>query len=99
MTGEYPVGVVDWGINAWLLSGPCGQFTTNSVSLDRVRDLGVILRFVTPRRLVSVTAFNGGGAASTVTLSCLGNPETTVFVAPNEVLTIATELDRELHRR
>src|SRR5258708_11393341 len=32
LNGQYPTGVIDWGNNAWFLSGPWGQFTTNSVS-------------------------------------------------------------------
>jgi hypothetical protein len=85
--GEYPAGVVDWGSDAWLLSGPFGQLTTNSISLTESATSGS-LRFVTPRRLLSVVAFNGGGGTSTVTLSCAGNPDVTVSVAPNEMLTI-----------
>jgi hypothetical protein len=40
---------------------------------------------------VSLRAFNGGGSAAAVTLSCVGNPEITVSVPANDMLTIATE--------
>ena len=46
--------------------------------------------FVTPRRLVSLRAFNGGGATTTVTLSCTGNSTKTQTVPAGQVVTINT---------
>ena len=89
LNGPYPSGVVDWGSNAWWRSGPWGQFTTNSVSFTS-SGVSASFRFIAPRRLVSLRAFNGGTTTSTVTLSCAGNPSKTTAVGPNQVLTIAT---------
>ena len=89
LNGQYPTGVVDWGNNAWWRSGPWGQFTTNSVSFTS-SGVSASFRFITPRRVVSVKAFNGGATTSTVTLACAGNPSTTTAVAPNQLVTITT---------
>ena len=89
LNGQYPTGVVDWGNNAWWRSGPWGQFTTNSVSFTS-SGVSASFRFITPRQLVSVKAFNGGATTSTVTLACAGNPATTTAVAPNQLVTITT---------
>ena len=90
LSGEYPAGVVDWLSDAWLLSGPWGQLTTNSVSFSSSTTFATSLRLVTPKRLVSLTAFNGGMATSTVTLGCSGNPLKTATIEPNEIITIIT---------
>ena len=89
LNGQHPTGVVDWGSNMWLLSGPWGPFTTNSISFSASAS-SASLRFVVPRRLIGLTAFNGGSESTTVTLSCSGNPVTTASVEPNQVLTIDT---------
>jgi hypothetical protein len=89
LNGQYPSGVVDWGTGVWWLSGPWGQLNTNSISFSSSRTAGS-LAFVSPKRLISVKAFNGGSASSTVTLSCSGNSTKTVVVAANQLLTITT---------
>jgi hypothetical protein len=89
LNGEYPAGVIDWGSGAWFLSGPVGPLPTNSISMtESVTSASVT--FITPRRLISLVAFNVASSASTVTLSCSGNPVATASVAPNEVATIST---------
>jgi hypothetical protein len=89
LNGQYPSGVVDWGNDMWFLAGPWGQFTTNSVSFNS-SVASASLTFVVPRRLISLSAFNGGTASSTITLSCSGNPVSTASVEPNQMLMIDT---------
>jgi hypothetical protein len=90
LNGQYPVGAVDWGSNVWWVSGPWEQFSTNSISLSSSRTSGTF-RFVTPKRLISVRAFNGGNTQSTITISCTGSPTKTVSIAVNQLLTINTD--------
>jgi hypothetical protein len=45
---------------------------------------------VTPHRLVQLDAYNGGSVASTVTLSCAGQPTVTVSFPVSQLTTIAT---------
>jgi len=90
LNGQYPTGVINWGTNVWWLSSPWLQFTTNSISFNGGGPTSGSFTFVTPKRLISLKAFNGGTAASTITLSCSGNPTKTLSIAPNQLVTIAT---------
>jgi hypothetical protein len=90
LDGEYPAGVADWGSGYWYLSGPWGQFTTNSISFSGEGATSASFTFVSPKRLVSLNAYNGGDGPSTVTISCGGNPTKSVAVGANQVVTIST---------
>src|SRR6266545_5091323 len=90
LSGQYPTGLIDWGSNAWYLSGPYGRFTTQRVSFNGAGPTSASLNFVSPQRLVQVDAFNGGGVASTVTLSCVGQTARSVTVAAGALSTITT---------
>jgi len=90
LNGQYPSGVAEWGTNVWYLSRPWGKFTTNSISFNGGSLRSATVRFLTPRQLVSLQAFNGGGAASTITLSCSGQPTRTASVAANQLTTVTT---------
>jgi alpha-tubulin suppressor-like RCC1 family protein len=88
--GVYPADVIEWGANAWYLSGPWRLFTTNSVSFNSGGTTSASLRFISPRRLLHVDAFNGGSSTSTITLACAGQPTVQRTVAPNQVARIET---------
>lgn len=90
LNGQYPNGVIDWGSGRWYHSGPWLQFTTKSLSFRNATINSASFTLPTPRRLVSLRAFNGGTAAATVTLSCQGQPTTQVTLAASQVVTIAT---------
>jgi hypothetical protein len=90
LNGQYPTGVIDWGTNGWWLSGPWRLFTTNSISFNGSGRTSGTFSFLTPKRLISLKAFNGGTVASTITLSCAGNTAKTMSVAANQLLTITT---------
>jgi hypothetical protein len=82
--------VINWGSNAWWLSGPYGRFTTNSVSFNGAGPTSETLTLIGTRQLVQLDVFNGGTRASTVTLSCAGRPTKSVSVAPGQLMTIQT---------
>jgi hypothetical protein len=90
LNGQYPSGVINWGSNAWRVGGPWGKFTTNSVSFNGDGPTSASFTFVNPRQLVSLDAYNGAASASTITLSCAGQPTVTLSVAANQLLTIPT---------
>jgi hypothetical protein len=90
LNGQYPGGVIDWGSNAWYLSGPFGAFTTNSVSFNGPGPTSAALRFVTPARLVQVDVYNGGSTASTVSVACSGQTTINVSVAVRQKVTLST---------
>lgn len=90
LSGQYPVGVIDWGTNNWYHSAPWQQLPTKSIGFNGYGPTSEPFSFVTPRRLVSVLAYNGGAVSSTVTLACAGQPTKTVVLAPGQIATINT---------
>jgi hypothetical protein len=89
LNGQYPAEVIDWGTGQWWHSGPFGAFTGKSVSFTP-GGTSRSFNFVTPRRLISLQAYNGGGASSTLTLACDGQPTKTTTLAAGQVTTIST---------
>jgi hypothetical protein len=90
LNGQYPTGVVNWGSGVWYHSGPWGLMTTKSASFTGAAQTGGSFTFVTPRRLISLEAFNGGGGATTVTLSCAGQANKVASVGAGQLVAIAT---------
>jgi subtilisin family serine protease/glucose/arabinose dehydrogenase len=90
LNGQYPTGVVNWGSGTWYHSGPWGLMTTKSASFTGAAQTSASFTFMTPRRLISIEAFNGGGGATTVTLSCAGQPNKAVSVGANQLVAIST---------
>ena len=46
--------------------------------------------FVAPRRLVRLDAFNGGGASTTISVACSGQPTVSLTVAAGQRRTLQT---------
>jgi hypothetical protein len=91
LNGAYPTGVANWGsTSTWYLSGPWKLFTTQSVSFNGAGITSGSVTLAASRRLVRVDAYNGGTVASTVTLSCSGQPTVTTSVGVNQIASIAT---------
>jgi len=90
LVGAYPGAGIDWGAGAWYLSGPTGQFATNSVSFNGAGRTSAALRFSTPRRVIQMDVFNGGKKSSTISLSCPGQPIVQASLAANQLLTLIT---------
>jgi glucose/arabinose dehydrogenase len=90
LNGVYPTGVANWGTGQWLHSGPFGSFTTKSVSFANSSLASASFSFITPKRLVSLQAYNGGSGSTTVTLSCAGQPNKQQAVPAGQVATITT---------
>jgi len=88
LSGQYPSGVIDWGTNAWYLSGPFGAFRSNSVSFNGAGPTSASLRVLNGRRLSSVDAYNGGSGASTLTVACTGQPTLTVSLNAGQSTTL-----------
>ena len=90
LNGQYPSGVIDWGSGSWFHSRPWGLLTTKSVSFENGSISSASFRLITPKRLVSLQAYNGDTTAATVTISCDGQPMTRVTLAARQLATIAT---------
>lgn len=87
-------GVINSGTNRWYLSGPPGAFTTNSVRFNCPGYTRKSINFVAPKRLVRLTAFNGGSAPSTVSATCDGQQKLQITVSTNQQATLVTNPDR-----
>jgi hypothetical protein len=90
LNGQYPTSQIDWGTNRWYLSGPYGQMRTQSIGFNGAGPTSASFTFVSPKTLVKLDAFNGGRTASTVTLSCAGQPTVSVSLAAGQLQTIQT---------
>jgi hypothetical protein len=86
--GQYPSGVIDWGSNAWYLSGPFGAFQTQSVGFNGAGPTSATLRILNGQRLVSVDAYNGGTGPTTLTIVCAGQPTLTVSLGAGQSTTL-----------
>jgi O-glycosyl hydrolase len=89
LTGQYPAGVIDWGSGTWYHSGPYGLLSTKNVGFNGPSISSGKLTLLSPRRLVSVRAYNGGVNA-TVTLSCPGQAQKSADLVHGETATIQT---------
>jgi hypothetical protein len=92
LNGEYPSGVIDWGTDVWFLSGPYGRWSTNSVSFNGAGPTSAAFTLLSPWRLVQLDAYNGGAAASTIRLSCVGFDQTPIqrILDAGQMVTIPT---------
>jgi hypothetical protein len=92
---EYPADVIDWGTGAWVISEPWNLLTTNNLAFSTsVSDpLEETFSFITPKRLVSIDAYNGGAGQSTISLACAGNTTKNEVVPANTLVTIETGWD------
>jgi hypothetical protein len=90
LNGQDTSGLIDWGTDAWYVSGPLGPFTGNSIGLNGPTARSANFALVSPRRVVGLDAYNGGSGSSTVTLSCAGLPSATFSVPRGQVVTLNT---------
>ena len=81
---------IDFGTGSWYLSGPYSLFTTQSISYPDGTPRSGAFTFISPKTLLQVDVANGGTVASTITLSCTGNPTVSQAVAVNTLATIIT---------
>jgi hypothetical protein len=86
--GQYPVGVIDWGNDAWYLSSAYGKFPGNSISFNGSERTSARFTFHGSRTLISLDADNGGDDRTTVTVSCAGLPTSVTTLGPHELKTI-----------
>jgi hypothetical protein len=92
-SGQYPVGVIDWGTAAgWFWSSRYAGLTTNNWGFASPSVSTATFSFMAPiKLLVSIQASNGGRVESTVTISCAGQtPRQASVPFDRSVVTIAT---------
>lgn len=90
LNGQYPTGLIDWGTNKWYHSGPWNLFTTKSVTFNGGSVMSASFTLLSPRKLISLQAYNGGGSNTTVTISCPGQTTVQSVVSANQIKDIPT---------
>lgn len=91
LTGIYPTGVINWGSgNTWLVSAPFGSLTTKNLSFSGAGITSGTFTFISPKRLLSIDAYNGGTSSTTITLSCAGNTTKTFALSSGQLANIIT---------
>jgi hypothetical protein len=88
LNGEYPVGVIDWGKNAWWLSRPWGKFKDQSVTFNGSGPTSASFTFHGTHTLWQLDAYNGGTTSSQVSIACAGHLTVQATVAPNQLKSI-----------
>jgi hypothetical protein len=91
LLGQYPAGVIDWGNGDWYLSLPWKRLITNSVSFNGPGLIRATFTLPTPRRLVQLDAYNGGGQTTTITVACAGQADKQTALGADERITISTD--------
>jgi len=94
ITGEYPAGLVNWGLDDWWHSAPVGQLTTKSLRLngDNVpAPTDGVFSFVVPTKLLQLKVYNSGSSAVTVLLQCAGNSPIERRLEAGQLATIDTD--------
>lgn len=90
LNGQSPSGIVNWDGNSWVISGPWKSFNTNNLGFRSQSVSSGTFSLLQSRTVTGIDAFNGGTVASTVTLSCSGNPTKSVSVAVDQLMNIQT---------
>src|SRR4051794_7253416 len=90
LNGQYPSGVINWGTAQWVTSPPWRKLTSVSISFNGATPRSATFSFVSPRRLISLVAYNGGTSSTTITVSCSGQPNAQAVIAPDTLTTITT---------
>jgi len=85
---------IQWGSSTWYYSSPYGGFSTNNISFRGATILSGSFTLPSGTRLVSIRATNRSGSgnpgASTVTISCSGQPTLSQLVGLDSTVTLTT---------
>lgn len=95
LNGEYPLGVVEWQKNTWVVIKPLLAFNTKNISFSSPQRVIGKFTFLQPKKLVSFKALNHGKKEGILSVSCKGQPDVESALKPNEVITIQTNWEKE----
>lgn len=90
LTGVFPSGQINWGAAPWFVSPPWNALTTPNLAFAGPGTSSGTFSFVTPRRLTSIDAYNGGPSSATTTLTCGANPQKQQTIPAGTLVTITT---------
>jgi hypothetical protein len=87
LNGVYPAGFINWGRNAWEVSPSWGQLSTNNLEFAG-HSTKASFTLASPKRFVSVKAFNGGPDSTTISFSCVGQTTRSMTLKPGVLATV-----------
>jgi hypothetical protein len=73
LQGEYPASLIEWAPGSWQISAPAGAFGTFHLIFAGGPG-AASFRFLSPRVLVGIDAFNPGPEVAEVRMQCSGGP-------------------------
>jgi hypothetical protein len=89
LQGEYPASLIQWAGGSWQVSAPAGAFGTfHLVSSGGTAPAS--FRFLSPRVLVGIDAFNPGPGEAEVRLQCSGGPDYRAALPAGRVRRLST---------
>jgi hypothetical protein len=91
LKGQYPSGVIDWGLDQWRINVPEGAFGTFNLALVDPKAATAELRFYWPRVFVGIDVYNGGGSDATITFRSPETREVSFTVKPGQLRRMRTE--------
>jgi len=90
LSGQYPSGVIDWGIDQWAIHVPSGGFGTFNLALKDAKAGKGQFKFYWPRIFVGVDVFNGGAQDAVLSVHCPELREMSFSIKPGETRRLRT---------
>jgi hypothetical protein len=90
LTGQYPSGVINWGVDQWSIHVPSGGFGTFNLALKEANPAKAHFDFYWPRIFVGIDVFNGGTQDAVLTLHCPELREVSYKINPGETRRLRT---------
>ena len=90
LKGQYPTGVIEWGLDQWAIHIPQGKFGTFNLALADPKEHSAHFRFPWPRVFVGVDVYNNGPSDAVITIHSAQLPVVTTTIKPGELQRIRT---------
>jgi hypothetical protein len=85
LSGPYPAGVIDWGVDVWRVGVPIGRLSTFNLGVADAKADHAVFSFISPQVLAGITVFNDSPANRTLKIDSPPN-EAVVVTVPAERL-------------
>jgi hypothetical protein len=90
LLGQYPSGVIDWGIGQWAIGVPNGKFGTFTLVLADPKSGREELSFYAPRIFAGIDVYNSSTEDSTLTFHSPETQQVSFTIKPGELRRVRT---------
>jgi hypothetical protein len=90
LSGQYPSGVIDWGLGQWRIHIPDGGFGTFNLALSDPKAVSAEFHFYWPRIFVGMDVYNSGASVATITIHSPEIRASQFMVKPGELRRLRT---------